>query len=133
MGEPIQGRSRELIEAPNFCFVATLRTDGTPHVVPVWVDADDGHVLLNSARGRAWPRNIERDPRVTLTVSNHDNPYEYTTVRGRVVEVTEEGADAHIDKLAKKYLGQDTYPFRTPDERRIIVKVEPEQVRNWGG
>jgi PPOX class probable F420-dependent enzyme len=133
MAEPIEGRSRELIEAPNFCFVGTLRADGTPHVVPVWVDADDGHVRLNSARGRAWPRNVERDPRVTLTIQNLQNPYEYTTVRGRVVEVTEDGADAHIDALAKKYLGQDTYPFRQPGERRIIVKVEPDEVRNWGG
>jgi len=133
MAEPIQGRSRELIDAPNFCFVATLRADGTPHVVPVWVDADDGHILLNSARGRTWPRNAERDPRVTLTVQNLQNPYEYTTVRGRVVDVSEDGADAHIDKLAKKYLDKDTYPFRAPGEQRIIVKVEPEEVKNWGG
>ncbi len=133
MTEPIQGRSRELIADKNFATVATLNADGTPHLVPVWVDADDEHVLLNSARGRVWPRNAERDPRVTLTVQNLQNPYEYTTVRGRVVEVTEDGADAHIDALAKKYLGQDTYPFRAPGERRVILKVEPERVKNWGG
>jgi PPOX class probable F420-dependent enzyme len=129
----IAGRSRVLIEDKNFCFVATLRRDGTPHVVPVWVDVDDDHVLLNSARGRDWPCNAERDPRVTLAIQNRENPYEYTSVRGRVVAVTEDGADAHIDKLAKKYLGQDTYPFRAPGERRMILRIEPDEVRNWGG
>jgi PPOX class probable F420-dependent enzyme len=133
MTQTIEGRSRALLEEPNFCFVATLRKDGTPHVVPVWVDVDDGHVVLNSARGRAWPANVERDPNVTLTVQNLKNPYEYLTVRGRVEEITEDGADAHIDAMAKKYLGQDTYPFRAPGERRIIVRVAPEHVHHWGG
>jgi PPOX class probable F420-dependent enzyme len=133
MTAKIEGRSRELLEQPNFCFVATLREDGTPHVTPVWVDADGDHVVLNSARGRAWPTNLERDPRVTLTIPNGENMYEYVTIRGRVAEMTEDGADAHIDALAKKYLGQDSYPFRTPDERRIVVRIAPEQVKLWGG
>jgi PPOX class probable F420-dependent enzyme len=132
MAEPIEGRSRELLEAPNFCAVATLRQDGTPHVTPVWVDLDDDQVLLNSARGRTWPRNLERDPRVTLTIQNLENPYEYVSIRGRLAEITEEGADAHIDALAKKYLGQDSYPFRTPDEQRIVVRIEPQRVTHHG-
>lgn len=132
MAEPIEGRSRELLEAPNFCAVATLRADGTPHVAPVWVDVQDDQVVLNSARGRAWPTNLERDPRVTLTIQNLENPYEYLTIRGRVAEMTEDGADDHIDALAKKYLGKDRYPFRTPTEQRVIVRIEPEKVSRWG-
>jgi len=133
MSASIEGRSRELLEAPNFAAVATLRADGAPHVAPVWVDVADDHVLLNSARGRAWPRNLERDPRVTLVVQNHENPYEYVSIRGRVSEITEEDADAHIDALAKKYLGVETYPMRRAGERRIIVRIEPEHVRHAGG
>ncbi len=133
MPEPIDGRSRELIEAPNFCAIATLREDGSPQVATVWADLQDGLVALNSARGRAWPTNAERDPRVALVVVNHENPYEYVEVRGRVAEITEEGADEHIDALAQKYLGKDRYPYRTPDERRVIVRIEPEHVRHADG
>jgi PPOX class probable F420-dependent enzyme len=132
MAEPIEGRNRELLEAPNFGDVATLRADGTPHVVPVWVDVEGNRVVLNSARGRAWPANLERDPRVTLTVQNLENPYEYVSIRGRVAEMTEDGADAHIDALAKKYLGLDEYPSRRPGERRVIVRIEPERVAHHG-
>jgi PPOX class probable F420-dependent enzyme len=133
MAAKIDGRARELLEAKNFCVVGTLRRDGTTHQVPVWVDVEEDHVLLNSAVGRAWPTNAERDPRVSLLVDNIENPYEYVSIRGRVAEITQEGADAHIDKLAKKYLDKDRYPFRTPSEQRIIVRVEPEHVKMWGG
>jgi len=133
MPEPIEGRSRELIEAPNFCAIATLREDGSPQVATVWADLQDGLVALNSARGRAWPANAERDPRVALVVVNHENPYEYVEIRGRVAEMTEDGADEHIDALAQKYLGEDRYPYRTPGERRVIVRIEPEHVRHAGG
>ncbi len=126
----IEGRSRELLEAPNFCFVATVRADGTPHVAPVRVDVEGDQVVLNSAKGRAWPTNLERDPRVTLTVADRDNPYEYVSIRGRLAEETTEGADEHIDAMAKKYLGQDTYPFRQPGEERIILRITPEKVRH---
>ncbi|MCW2952756.1 MAG: class putative F420-dependent enzyme [Conexibacter sp.] len=133
MAAQIEGRTRELIEEPNFCFVATLRADGTPHVTPVWVDHDGDTILLNSAKGRAWPANLERDPRVTLTIPNRENQYEYVSIRGRLEAFVEEGADAHIDKLAKKYLGQDTYPYRQPGEQRIIVRIAPDEVRYFGG
>jgi PPOX class probable F420-dependent enzyme len=133
MAAHIDARSRELIEQPNFCFVATRRADGTPQVNPVWVDVEHDAILLNSAKGRRWPANAERDPHVTLTIPNWQNPYEYVTIRGHVAEITEEGADAHIDALAKKYLGVDEYPSRQPGERRIIVRVEPDHVAHTGG
>ena len=133
MSEKIEGRAAELLQAKNFCHVATLRSDGSVHGVPVWVDVQEGRPVLNSAEGRAWVRNIERDPRVTLTVANMENPYEYLEVRGRVAERTHEGADEHIDAMAKKYLGQDSYPYRQPGERRVIIRVEPEVARVSGG
>ena len=132
MPQSIEGRARELLEAPNFAMLGSLRKDGTPQVSPLWVDVDDGQVLVNSAEGRAWPANVRRDPRVTLTVPNQENPYEYVTIRGRVVEDTHEGADAHIDQLAKKYLGVDTYPYRAEGEQRIIFRIEPERVTYQG-
>jgi len=88
--------------------------------------------VLNSAEGRAWVRNVERDPRVTLTVVNGENPYEYVEVRGRVAERTHDGADAHIDAMAKKYMGVDEYPLRQPGEQRVIIRVEPEHVHAFG-
>lgn len=128
MTDRIEGRARELLQEPNFCFVATLRKDGTPHITPVWVDVDGDEVVLNSARGRRWPENLRRDERVTLAVPNWQNPYEYVAIRGRLATITEDGADAHIDAMAKKYLGQDAYPFRQPGEQRIIVRIRPERV-----
>jgi PPOX class probable F420-dependent enzyme len=128
MSAAIEGRAEELLNGKNFCHVATLRADGSVQVAPVWVDVKDGLPTVNTAEGRAWPRNLERDPRVTLTVQNMENPYEYVEIRGRVAVRTHEGADAHIDSLAKKYLGLDEYPYRQPDEQRIIVSVEPEHV-----
>lgn len=132
MSATLSDKSKELLNAPNFCFVASLRPDGTPHVHPVWVDEQDGQVVLNGAEGRGWVRNVERDPRVTLSIANMANPYEYVEIRGRVAERTHEGADAHIDALAKKYLGQDTYPYRQPGEQRVIIRIEPEFVHVWG-
>jgi PPOX class probable F420-dependent enzyme len=132
MSERIEGRAEELLKAKNFAVVSTLRQDGSVHAAPVWIDVQDGKPVLNTAEGRAWPRNLERDPRITLTVQNMENPYEYLEVRGRVGERTHEGADEHIDQLAKKYMGVDEYPLRQPGEQRVIVRVEPEVVRVWG-
>ena len=128
MAEKIEGRAQELLQAKNFADVATLRKDGSVQTSPVWVDVQDGRAVLNSAEGRAWPANLQRDPRVTMTVQNLENPYEYVTIRGRVVERTHDGADEHIDALAKKYLDQDSYPYRQPGEQRVILRVEPESV-----
>jgi PPOX class probable F420-dependent enzyme len=132
MGATIEGRGEELLKGKNFCHVATLRADGSVHGVPVWVDVQEGRPVLNTAEGRAWPRNLERDPRVTLTVQNMENPYEYLAVRGHVAERTHEGAGEHIDALAKKYMGVERYP-RQPGEQRLIIRVEPEHVKVSGG
>jgi len=132
MSVKIEGRAEELLAAKNFCNVATLRTDGSVHGVPVWVDVQDGRPVLNTAQGRAWLRNLERDPRVTLTVPNVENPYEYLEVRGRMTEHTHDGADEHINSLAKKYLDADEYPYRQPGEQRVIVRIEPEHTRVYG-
>ncbi|HUA12588.1 MAG TPA: PPOX class F420-dependent oxidoreductase [Solirubrobacteraceae bacterium] len=128
MSIKLEGRAQELLQATNFADVCTLRADGSVHCVPVWVDVSDGVPSVNTARGRAWPNNLERDPRITITVQNMENPYEYVTIRGRVSEMTHEGADAHIDSLAKKYMGADEYPFRQPGEERLIVRVDAEAV-----
>jgi PPOX class probable F420-dependent enzyme len=124
----LEGPAAKLLESRNFAVVATLRRDGSVHCAPSWVDVQDGLAVVNSAEGRAWPRNLEHDPRVTLTVQNMDNPYEYVAIRGHVAERTHEGADEHIDQLAKKYLGKDEYPYRQPGERRVIIRVAPEHV-----
>jgi PPOX class probable F420-dependent enzyme len=128
MSQAIEGRAEELLKAKNFALVSTIRPDGSVHAAPVWVDVQDGQPVLNTAEGRAWPRNLKRDPRVTLTVQNMENPYEYVTIRGRVAERTTDGADEHIDALAMKYMGAESYPFRQPGEQRVIVRVDPEHV-----
>lgn len=133
MADRIEGRARELLEGKNFCHVATIGKDGAPRTAVVWVDTDGGEVLLNSAKGRAWPENLRHDPRTTLTVPNWDNPYEYVTIRGRAVEITAAGADEQIDALARKYLGKDEYPFRQPGEQRLLIRIRPERVALKGG
>jgi PPOX class probable F420-dependent enzyme len=129
MSTRVEGRAEELLQGKNFCHVATLRSDGSIHTAPVWVDVQDGQPVLNTAEGRAWPRNLERDPRVTLTVQDMENPYQYLEIRGRVAERTRDGADEHIDAMAKKYMDKDSYPFRQPGEQRVIIRVEPETVK----
>jgi PPOX class probable F420-dependent enzyme len=128
MSQALEGRSKELLEARNFAQVATLRPDGSVQVAPVWVDVQEGEAVLNTAAGRAWPSNLERDPRITVTVQNSENPYEYVTIRGHVSDRTRDGADQHIDALAKKYLGVDDYPYRRPGEQRLIIRVAPDHV-----
>ena len=111
-----------------FAQLATLNADGSPQVTPVWVDFDGTHVLINTAKGRVKAKNLAREPRVAISLSDPDNPYRYLGIQGHVVEMTETGGDAHIDKMAKKYLGKDSYPYRTPAEVRIIVKIAPDKV-----
>ena len=119
---------RDLFEKKAFGMFATLMPDGSPQATPVWVDYRDGEIWVNSALGRQKDKNVRRDPRVALTVIDPDNAYRYIEVRGRVREITEDGADAHIDAMAKKYLGQDKYPFRQPDEQRVLFKIAIEHV-----
>jgi PPOX class probable F420-dependent enzyme len=108
-----------------FASLGTLMPDGHPQVTPVWFEYDGRYILVNSARGRQKDKNMRRDPRVSVTVMDPDNPYRYVAIRGRVAEITEQGADAHIDRLAKKYLDTDKYPFRQPGEVRVLYKIEP--------
>ena len=122
---------RFLADNPFVGVVTDLREDGSPHSTIVWVDVDDGKVSFNTARGRAKPTHLERDPRVSLLVSDPNDPYKWVAVNGRA-ELTEEGADEQIDKLAKKYLGKDEYPWRTPEETRVKVLIEPEKVDATG-
>jgi PPOX class probable F420-dependent enzyme len=123
---------RDLFDKKAFAILATAGPDGHPQATPVWVDFDGRHVRINTARGRVKDRNLTKNPRVALAITDPDNPYRYVQVRGRVVEMTEAGADAHIDALAKKYLGQDRYPGRKPGEVRVTVTIAPESVQGMG-
>jgi PPOX class probable F420-dependent enzyme len=116
-----------LDENPFVGSATTLRKDGSPHTTVVWVDTEDGKVSFNTARGRAKERHIARDPRVSLLVVDPNDPYRWVSVSGRAT-LTEEGADPQIDKLAKKYLDKDEYPWRDPEQTRVKVVIEPEQV-----
>jgi PPOX class probable F420-dependent enzyme len=118
----------KLIDGKNFAFLATILPDGSPHVTPMWVDHEGDIVLMNTAIGRMKQRNITRDPRVSVTIVDSNNPYDRTIIHGRVLSQTEQGADAHIDKLAKKYTGANKYEKASPAEKRIIIKIEPLQI-----
>ena len=122
----------DLFQKKAFASLGTLMPDGQPQVTPVWIDFDGKHVLVNSAKGRVKDRNMRRDPRVSIALIDPDNPYRHLQVQGRVVEITEDGADQHIDKMAKKYLGQDKYPFRQPGEVRVVYKIEPDRTSTMG-
>ena len=123
-----------LLQEPQLAHMTTLMSDGSPQTTPVWVDVepDGGHVLVNTADTRLKVGNVERDPRVSVAVADRGNDWRFALVRGNVVEMRHEGADEHIDKLAKKYLGQDTYPFRNPAERRVILRIKPHHVLEQG-
>jgi PPOX class probable F420-dependent enzyme len=122
---------RFIDENPFVGTVTTLRDDGSPHSTVVWVDVEDGKVSFNTARGRAKPKHLEHDPRVSLLVVDPNDEYKWVAITGHA-EITEEGADAQIDKLAKKYVGEDTYPWRKPTEQRLKVLIEPERVDTYG-
>lgn len=109
-----------------FANIATQMPDGTPQVTPVWFDHDDGIIRVNTARGRVKDRNVHEGSKVALAIMDPDNPYRYVQIRGRVRRITEDGAAAHIDSLAKKYLGKDKYPFAKPGEVRVLFEIEPE-------
>jgi PPOX class probable F420-dependent enzyme len=128
MAASIPASHTDLFQKRAFANLATLNADGTPQVTPVWVDWDGTHVWVNTARGRLKDRNLRRNPRVAISIADPDNPYRYLGIQGRVAKITEEGADAHIDKMAKKYLDKDAYPYRAPGEVRVLVAIEPEKV-----
>lgn len=118
----------QLLTGKNFAFVSTLMKDGSPQITPIWIDFDGKIILINTAEGRTKQKNVSRDPRVAISIIDQNNPYNMVTIRGKVIEQTSNGADEHIDKMAKRYLGVDKYPFRSPDEKRLLLKVQPEKV-----
>ena len=121
-------RDRRILEAPNFASIATAMPDGGPQVSTVWIDLDGDDVLVNTGEGLVKTENVRRDPRVAISViDQHEDPYEQVVIRGSVVEITTEGADEHIDRLTKKYLGLDTYPWRKPGERRVILRIRVDR------
>lgn len=127
----LSDNQRRFLENPYYASVTTVREDGSPHTTVVWVDVDDEGVLFNTATGRAKPRHLEHDPRVSLTVIDPSDGYRWLSVDGRA-EITTEGANESIDKLAKKYLGQDSYPWHKPEEKRLIVRIRPDHVQAHG-
>jgi len=132
MSATIPEQYRDLFDKKAFASLATIMPNGQPQVTPVWCDFDGSHVIVNSAKGRRKDRNMRSDPRVSLSISDPDNPYRYLEVRGTVVEFTEDGADDHIDSMAKKYMGVDSYPYRQAREVRVIYKIEPQRFSFMG-
>jgi PPOX class probable F420-dependent enzyme len=132
MATPIPEQFQDLLHKKAFAHLATLMPDGSPQVTPVWFDWDGTHVRVNSALGRVKDRNMRRDPRVALSMQDPDNPYRYLEIRGRVVEITMEGAEEHIDSLAHKYLGHERYQWRAPGERRVMYKILPVKCTTMG-
>lgn len=133
MATPIPPGFHDLLQSKKaFASLATLMADGAPQVTPVWFDFDGGCIRINTARGRVKDKNMRRAGKVALAIQDPENPYRYIGIRGRVAEITEQGADAHIDALAKKYLGQDRYPNRQPGEVRVTYRIEPERVWTMG-
>jgi len=120
----------KIIKDKNFAFLGTIMRDGRPQVSPIWIDIDDNNniILINTAYGRIKQKNITRDPRVSLSLVDKNNPYSMITIQGTVIEQTTIGADEHIDKLAKKYLNIDRYPSHSPSIQRVICKIKPEKM-----
>ena len=124
-------KQKEFLDNAYVGSATTLRRDGSPHSTVVWIDHDGGHVLFNTARGRAKERHLRDDPRAALLVVDPANPYRWLAVSGPA-ELVDEGAEEHIDRLAKKYIGKDEYPWHSPEEPRVIVRIAPEHVSATG-
>ena len=119
---------RKLIDEKTFAEIGTLMQDGSPQITTVWIDRDGDTILINTAVGRTKEKNLRRDPRVAISLRGNDNPYRMATIRGKVTEFVTTGADDHIDKLAMKYMGKEKYPWKTPTEQRVIIRITPEHV-----
>jgi len=128
MAAELTAGMEKLLREKAYCQIATTMPDGSPQLTETWVDTDGRHILINTSQGRQKERNVRRDPRVAVQVFEPNNDYRIFSLRGRVVEITEDGADAMIDRSAKKYLGLDTYPMRQPGEVRVILKILPDKV-----
>src|SRR3954447_13842950 len=127
----IPDRGREILEQRSIGHVATLMDDGSPQVTPVWVDVDGDDILVNTLKGRLKDRNLQRDQRVAISIPDPETPTVALIVRG-TAELTEEGAREHTDELAKKYLGEDTYPWHQPGDERVLIRIRPERVLLYG-
>jgi len=132
MAEKFPEKFLDLFKKKAFASLATLMPDGTPQVTPVWVDYDGKNILFNSALGRMKDKNVRRNPHVALAIQDPENPYRYLEIRGRVVEITQKGADDSINKLSQKYLDKPVYPFTEPGEQRVLYKIEPEHFSSMG-
>jgi PPOX class probable F420-dependent enzyme len=126
----IPDEAKHLFENKDFAHVATINPDGSPQVSAVWIGLDDDLITFNTAEGRVKPKNLRNDERVAISIAGQDNPYENLIVQGKVVEITQDGADEDIDALAKRYLDADSYPYRQPGEERVIIKIEPQKVNH---
>jgi PPOX class probable F420-dependent enzyme len=132
MPDTLSDKARQLIARPVLASIVSLNADGSPQITPLWIDLDGDDLLFNTAEGRVKARNIHRDPRVAVSVIDPDDPYNVVAVQGTVTDITTDGADAHIDSLAQKYLGVDTYPMRREGEVRIKVRVRTDRVAMGG-
>ena len=129
---PLRKEHIKLIQGKNFGFLGTVNRDGSPQVTPVWVDTDGEFLLVNTAIGRVKERNTRKDPRVAVSIARQDDPYNWMTVNGKVVEwIVGDQAEAHIDRLAKKYTGAVKFTKSDPKERRVIFKINPASVSGW--
>jgi PPOX class probable F420-dependent enzyme len=126
----IPDEAKHLFEDKEMAHVATLNADGSPQVSAVWIALDGDLVTFNTAEGRLKPKNLRRDGRVAISIADEENPYENVIIQGKVIDMTNDGADDDIDALAKRYLDADSYPFRQEGEERVIVKIEPEKVNH---
>ena len=129
MAAQLEGRAKEIFDAPNYVTVSIPREDGSVQSVVVWASVDGDKLELNSAIGRGWPANLQRAKRATVLAMGEGNPYEWVSYEGELEEATTDGADEHIDALAKKYLGVDRYPYHTPEEQRIRFRLRPTRIR----
>ena len=132
MSAPVPESHKDLFQKRAFGNFTTLMPDGSPQTTPVWVDFENGKVIVNTALGRQKDKNVRRDPRVAITLVDPDNPYRYLEIRGKVDEISVEGAEKHIDKMAKKYIDQDIYPWAKPGEQRVLLKVTPDKFSTMG-
>jgi PPOX class probable F420-dependent enzyme len=132
MADTLSEKARQLIARPILASLTTLGADGAPQVTPLWIDRDGEDLLFNTAQGRVKARHMEHDPRVAVSVVDPDDPYNVVALRGTVTDMTTDGADAHIDALAKKYLGVDSYPMRQEGEVRIKVRVRTDHIAMQG-
>ena len=129
MSEPkLNAAAKGLLEEPVLAHLATVDADGRPHVTPVWVDVEGDDVVVNTVEGRAKTRNLRQSAQVAISVVDPDDPYRVVSFQGVVADITTDGADAHIDRLARKYLGVDSYPMRQPGEQRVKVRIRTDRV-----